>query len=348
MQKPARFLALSVTLIMLIAGCSGRMESRGPDDTIQLRLTHEESETDVQGQYAVRFKELVEQRTDGRVQVDIYSAGQLGTDEDNLKMLEDGAIEAAVSTPSITGSIINENQALSVPFVFSDDMSVNREVLRTSTALNDDLSSVYRERGLEVLSFWTEGYMAWSSNQPINDPEGMGGLRIRTMTSPMLIKAYEVLGANPTPMDAGETYTALQTNMIDATENPLFFIYSGNTHEVQDYLTLSRHHIYVTSTILNAGFLEDLPDDIRGVVEDTVDELDGWSFDLQSEMNEDALAGMRESSIEIVELTDAERETFRDMSLPAREQYGETFGSDADRILSTLIEDVERAEDSRN
>lgn len=297
------------------------------------------------GEYALRFKELVEQRTDGRVEVDIYAAGQLGTDEDNLKMLEDGAVQAAVSTPSITGSVISENQALSIPFVFSDDMSANREVLRTSTALNEDLAGIHRERGLEVLSFWTEGYMAWSSNQPVNDPEGMDGLRVRTMTAPMLLNAYEELGANPTPMDAGETYTALQTNMIDATENPLFFIYSGNTHEVQDYLTLGRHHIYVTSTILNAEFLEGLPDDIQEIVEDTVDELEDWSFDVQSEMNEDALEGMQESNIEIVELTDAERETFRDMSLPVREQFGEIFGSDADRILSTLIEEVEHAED---
>src|SRR5699024_276406 len=140
-----------------------------------------------------------------------------------LKMLEDGAIQAAVSTPSITGSIISENQVLAIPFVFSDDMSVNREVLRTSTALNEDLASIYEEQRLDALNFWTEGHMAWTSNRPINDPEGMDGLKIRTMTSPMLLNSYRALGANPTAMDAGEIYTALQTNMIDGTVNPPFF-----------------------------------------------------------------------------------------------------------------------------
>ncbi len=344
MRKPTALVALFVAVIIAISGCTGEMEPDASEQTIQLKLVHEESEADVQGQYAEEFKDRIEQRTNGRVQVEIYAAGQLGTDKDTLKMLEDGAIQAAISTPSITGSIINENQVLSIPFVFSDDMSVNRDVLRTSTALNEDLADIYEERGLEVLSFWAEGYMAWSSNRSINDPEGMEDLRIRTMTSPMLFKSYQALGANPTPMDAGEIYTALQTNMVDATENPLFFIHSGNTHEVQDYLTLGKHHVYVTSTVLNADFLSSLPEDVRKTIVDTVDDLEGWSFNLQMEMNDDALSEMQNSDIEIVELTAAEREVFKDMSLPARDQYGEIYGPDAERILSTLIDEVERAE----
>src|SRR5699024_12071041 len=129
---------------------------------------------------------LVEGRTDGEVDVVPYSAGQLGTNEDHLKMVEDSAVQAAVTTPSITRSIIPENQVLSVPFVFSEDMDVNFEVLRNSEALNEDLASIYKERGLSVLRFWTEGFMAWTSNRPIGDPAAMAGTRIRTMTSPML------------------------------------------------------------------------------------------------------------------------------------------------------------------
>src|SRR5699024_2210049 len=129
-----------------------------------------------------------------------------------------------------------------------------------------------------ALSFWTEGFMAWTSNTPISDPAAMTGTRIRTMTSPMLLKFYSAIGAHPTPMDAGEVYTALQTNMIDATVNPLFFLYSGNMAEVQEYLTLSRHHIYVTSTVFNSGFLAELPDDVETTVREVVNELEGWSF----------------------------------------------------------------------
>lgn len=345
MQKKSAVTAAVMMLLTLLAGCAADAEDAGAGDPVQLRLVHEEAEADVQGQYAERFKDLVEDRTDGRVEVDIYSAGQLGTDRDSLKMVEDDAVQAAISTPNITASIVEENQVFAIPFVFSDDMAVNREVLRSSEALNEDLAGIYRDRGVEVLSYWTEGFMAWTSNRPIEDPHGMEGLRIRTMTSPMLLTTYQELGANPMPMDAGEIYTALQTNMIDATENPLFFIHSGNTHEVQDYLTIGRHHIYVTSTIMNAEFLESLPEQDRETVEEVVEELDEWVFDLQTEMNEEALEAMEDSDIEITELTDEQRETFREMSLPARDDYVESAGQPGGEMLLTLIDEVQRAED---
>lgn len=329
-----------VAALTVLAGCG----SDPGEEPVTLRIVHEESASDVQGQYAQRFEKLVEARTNGRVEVEVYSAGQLGTDQDSLKMVEDNAVQAAISTPNITAPIVKENQALSIPFVFSDDMQVNREVLRSSTALNDDLAGIYRDRGVEVLSYWTEGFMAWTSNRPIAEPEQMEGLRIRTMTSPMLLTTYQALGANPMPMDAGEIYTALQTNMVEATENPLFFIHSGNTHEVQDYLTQGRHHIYVTSTIMNADFLEGLGAKDRETVESTVDELDGWVFDLQDQMNEDALEELEDSDIATVELTDAQREVYRNKSLEAREEYLQSADKGGADILRTLVGEVEHAE----
>src|SRR5699024_10020502 len=102
--------------------------------------------------------------------------------------------------------------------------------------------------------------------------------------------------------------------MIDATVNPLFFLYSGNMAEVQEYLTLSRHHIYVTSTVFNSGFLMELPDDVEATVREVVNELEGWSFKAQKEANTEALAAMRESDMEVVELSDAQRREFSERS----------------------------------
>lgn len=344
MRNSSTIAVTVVFALTVLAGCGSDSEHGSGKEPVTLRLVHEESASDVQGQYAERFEKLVEARTDGRVEVEVYSAGQLGTDQDSLKMVEDNAVQGAISTPNITAPIVKENQALSIPFVFSDDMKVNREVLRSSTALNEDLAGIYRDRGVEVLSYWTEGFMAWTSNRPIAEPEQMDGLRIRTMTSPMLLTTYQELGANPMSMDAGEIYTALQTNMIEATENPLFFIHSGNTHEVQDYLTRGRHHIYVTSTIMNAGFLDGLPSKDRQTVESTVDELDGWVFDLQGQMNEDALTALEESDITSVELTDDQREVYRNKSLKAREEYLRSADKAGADILRTLVNEVERAE----
>lgn len=336
--------ASCVVVLLAVTACGSSATGTENEAPIELKLVHEESATDVQGRYANKFKELVEKRSNGQIDVTTYSAGQLGTNEDHFKMVEDNVVQAAISTPSITGSIIPENQVLSVPFVFSDDMSVNYRVLRTSTALNEDLASIYEDRGIKALSFWTEGFMAWTSNRPISNPEGMENLRIRTMTSPMLLKSYSALGASPTSMDAGEVYTALQTNMIDATVNPLFFLYSGNTHEVQEYLTLARHHIYVTSTLMNEDFLNSLPRDLRGVVKGTVDDLEEWSFDYQKKANRKALDAMRDSDIEVVELTDKERQVYREMARPVRDQVGDVASPRASEILDSLISEVQDME----
>lgn len=339
----------AIAVAVLAAGftaisCAAETGDDEDSAAVQLRLVHEEADADVQGQYAARFEERVEERTEGRVEVTVYSAGQLGTDQDKLKMVEDEAVQAAISTPNITASIIEENQALSIPFVFSDDMSVNQEVLASSEALNEDLAGIYQQRGVQVLSYWTEGFMAWTSNHRVDEPAGIEGFRVRTMPSPMLINTYEELGANPMPMDAGEIYTALQTNMIDGTENPLFFIHSGNTHEVQDYLTMGQHHIYVTSTMMNSDFLNRLPDQDQQVIEDVVEELDEWVFDLQAEMNEEALEEIAASDIEIIELTDQQRDRFRQMSMKARQDYIDSADQQGAQILETLIEEVEAAE----
>ncbi|WP_068255255.1 TRAP transporter substrate-binding protein DctP [Janibacter corallicola] len=347
MQKHLTVPASLAILLGLLGGCAGDAQDAAESEPVTLRLVHEEGAGDVQGQYAERFEKLVERRTDHRVDVVTYSAGQLGTNDDSLKMVEDNAVQAAISTPSITAPVVEENQALSIPFVFSDDMQVNRKVLDSSKALNQDLAGIYSDRGVEVLGYWTEGFMAWTSNRPIAEPEGMKGLRIRTMTSPMLLTTYEALGANPMPMDAGEIYTALQTNMIDATVNPLFFIYSGNTHEVQDYLTLGRHHIYVTSTIINADFLHGLPARDRKVIESTVDDLDDWVFDVQEQMNEDALTKMKASDISVVELTDSQREVYRKMSMKAREEYLHSADPRGADILRTLVREIKQAEGGR-
>ena len=338
---------LSLAILVGLGGCAGDAQDGAESEPGTRRLVHEEGAGDVQGRYAERVEKLVESRTDHRVDVVVYSAGQLGTNDDSLKMVEDNAVQAAISTPSITAPVVEENQALSVPFVFSDDMQVNRKVLNSSKALNEDLAGVYSDRGVEVLSYWTEGFMAWTSNRPIAEPEGMKGLRIRTMTSPMLMTTYAALGANPMPMDAGEIYTALQTNMIDATVNPLFFIYSGNTHEVQDYLTLGRHHIYVTSTIANADFLDGLPARDRKAVESTVDELDEWVFGVQEQMNKEALTEMKGSDISVVELSDSQREVYRKMSMEAREEYLHSASPRGADILRTLVREIEQAEGSR-
>lgn len=348
MRLRKRYLTVIAAILLVVsASCSTGAHDSDEQKPIVLKFVDEESPADVQGLYASRFKKLVEQRTNGRVRVEIYSAGQLGQDKDHLKLIQDNAVQMAISTPSITSPIIPENGVLSIPFTFSQDMSVNRHVLKNSKALNVDLANIYKDRGIEALSFWTEGFMTWSSDQPIRNPAEMKGLKIRTMTSPVVISAYRSLGANPTPMDAGEIYTALQTGMIDATVNPAFFIYSGGTYQVQDYFTIAKPHIYVTSTLANKDFLASLPSDIRSVVTKTVAELESDAFRKQKQLNAEAINSMEKADIHVVRLSPSQRRKYRALARENRQGYLSLLGDSGEKIYAKLTAEISHAESGR-
>lgn len=315
----------------------------GDGETLNLRFAHEEGQGDVQDLYANKFKEIIEEKSDGNITVDVYTAGQLGTNMDVLQSLQTGAIEIAITSPGFSGDVITESQIMAIPFLFSDNLEVNKKVLNESEALYGPLADKYEEKGLTPFKFWLEGFMYWTANKEVTTPEDMKGLKIRTMPTSLIIKSYELMGANPTPTDSGEIYTMLQTKGIDAQENPLFYVVSSNFLEVQDYLMDSKHHIYTTVTAANQDFFEGLSEDQQNLIREVVDEVNEWSFEMQDEEQKKAMEKAKEEDIEIVELTTEEREAFKELSLEARDLYKEESDA-AKEILETIEKEIEEAE----
>ena len=312
-------------------------------DTITLKFAHEEGQGDVQDLYANEFKEILEEKSDGKFAVDVYTAGTLGTNMDVLQSLQTGAIEIAITSPGFSGDVIPESNIMSIPFLFSDDLEVNKKVLNESEALYGPLAEQYEEKGITPFKFWLEGFMYWTANKEITTPEDMKGVKMRTMPSNLIIQAYESMGASPQSTDSGEIYTMLQTKGIDAQENPLFYVYSSNFHEVQDYLMDSKHHIYTTVTAANQEFFEGLDEADQELIEEVVQEVNDWSFEMQEEEAEKALDGIQEEEIELIELTSEEREAFKEMTLDVREEYKKE-GDIATEIIETLEKEIEEAE----
>lgn len=355
-KKRLLWLIIAVfTLSLVLAACGGNDEGGGDEGnagsgdeaSLTLKFAHEEGQGDVQDLYANKFKELIEEETDGRINVDIYTAGTLGTNMDVLQSLQTGAIELAITSPGFSGDVIPESNIMSVPFLFSDNLEVNKKVLNESEALYGPLADQYVAQGIKPFKFWQEGFMWWTANDSITTPEEMSGQKLRTMPSNLIIKAYEHMGANPTPTDSGEIYTMLQTKGIDAQENPLFYIVNSNFLEVQDYLMDSKHHIYTTVTAANLDFFDSLPEEDQQIIADVVEEVNEWSFTMQDEEAEKALEKAKEEDIEIVELTSEEREAFKELSLPVREDYA-AESDIAKEILEIIEKEIEEAEAELN
>lgn len=343
--------AISLILVMImLVGCGGSEKptdstNNGGKETYIIKLAHEEAPGSFQDLYAKKFAEVLKENTNGKVDVEIFTIGQLGSDQDILQSLQTGVINMALTSPGTTGNLIPEAQFFNLHFLFSDDMEKNKEILNESKAINEMLTEVYAQKGIKVLAYWTEGFMNWTSNKPLKTLDDFSGFKMRTMQSPLIISSYKAYGANPTAVPFSDVYSSLQLNMIDGQENPIFYIEHNNLHEVQDYLTLSRHAIYVAATAINPDFYDSLPSDIQQAILDTVDEIRDYSFDMQREMNDSALDRMIESSgIEVIELTTEAREEFRQKSLPIRDEYVKQVGGIAEEIMKTLVQEIETIE----
>lgn len=342
------WIALSVLLLASLAACGdgeqGKSEAAKGEQTWKFAI--EEIEGSVQHKYATEFKQRIEARSDGRINVTVYPYGQLGTSSQLTELVQLGSIQFAMASPGHLGSVVPEVQLFSQHFLFSDDESINHDILTGNQPLYDTLGEAYRERSLQLLAIFQEGWMAWTANRELGSPDDFGGLKIRTMNSPLLIQAYKLYGANPTTMAYSEVYSGLQLNMIDAQVNPVFAIEEMSFYEVQSHMTMGRHLPFITTVAVNPQFYDGLSESDREMVQAVKAELDDMIFDYQRQLNSERLERIRASSdIEIVELDDEQREAFRAASMPIRDKYRELAGERGDMLLKILTSAVQAAEE---
>jgi tripartite ATP-independent transporter DctP family solute receptor len=253
------------------------------------RFAIEESKGSVQHRYAKRFEELVEGRTDGRVDVVVYPYGTLGTSTQITEQLAMGVVEFAMASPGSLGKFIPELQVFLLHFVLPERQDDLRRVLRDPELLAA-LDPLYATKGLELLAVFSEGQMAWTLKQEVRSPKDFGGLKMRVMTSPILLAAYAAYGASPTPMPYAEVYSGLQLNMIDGQVNPVFAIERQKFHEVTDWLIFPGHAAFITTAVANRAFLEELPESLRSAVVTSLEELEPWIFAEQTGLESQCLA----------------------------------------------------------
>jgi C4-dicarboxylate-binding protein DctP len=352
-------LTLILSLALVVVACSSGSNNQTSSDTsgntssdggkkqekVIIKFAHEEAEQDLQGLYVTKFKELIEARDDVEVEVEIYPVGTLGTDLGIAEQLQQGAIQMAISSPGTTGTLVPEAQFVALKFLFSDDMKVNNEVLNTSKALNEVLAGQYLKHDMKVLHFWQEGFNSWTSNKAIHTPEDLKGFKMRTQTSPLMVKSYEVMGANPTALDWSEVFSAIQLGTIDGQENPDFWIYASGVYEIQEHLIIAAHSIYITSTVANQQFFESQTPEVQNAILETIDELRGYATEIETDLNGKAIKAMKDSGkTNVITLTEDERAQFKAVSEPTYTDYVNLAGGKSQEIIDLLVQEIKEAE----
>ena len=312
------------------------------------RYAHEEYEGDVQDVFAYDFKEYIEDNSDHTVQV--YRFGELGESSDIMEQTQAGILNFVNQSPGFTGALIPEAQIFFIPYLMPTDMDTVITFFRESEAINEMFPKLYAEHGLELLQMYPEGEMVVTANTPIKEPSDFNNKKIRVMTNPLLSETYDAFGATPTPLPWGEVYGALQTNMIQGQENPIFWIESGGLYEVSPHLTFTKHGWFTTAMMANQDFYNGLPDEDQKLVQDAADYAFEKIIEHIDGLAEKSLEKIKEASDEVTvtRLNDEQIEAFKARAPQVEEKFIEMTGEGGKELLNQFQEDLKEVQSGSN
>lgn len=309
------------------------------------RFGLEEIEGSVQYEYAAEFGRLIEEKTDGEVTVELFPYGALGGLTDIYDAVQGGAIQLAFGS-GFLGGTVPESQIFSLNFVLPDDEWMSTQVLNSDAFLKSEpMQTAFRDRGLHPIAVVPEGWQVWTANKEIRTPEDMANWQIRVMDNRLLQETYRAYGAQPTTIEYGELYSALQQGQAEGNIQPVFAHQEMSFYEVQDYMIFANQAQFIATAMANRDWYDSLSDEHKQAIDEATSELVRYIHDVQTELNENRLDIITDNSdIEIVRLTDEEREVFRELSLPVRDTFREMTGETGSALLDLLLEEVEKAE----
>ncbi len=294
-------------LLVSIALVFGAAHAQQP---IVIKFSHVVAENTPKGKGALKFKEIAELRTKGRVKVEIYPNSQLFKDGEEMQMLQLGNVQMLAPSVSKFGPLgAREFEIFDLPYVFD-----NYEELHTVTAgpIGQALFKKLESKGIVGLAYWDNGFKVMSANKPLRTPADFRGLKMRIQSSKVLDAQMRALGATPQVMAFSEVYQALQTGVVDGTENPPSNLYTQKMNEVQKYVTRSDHGVIEYAVIVNKKFWDGLPADLRATLEGAMKEATKYANDIARQENEDALAKVRATGkTQIIELTPEEKKAWK-------------------------------------
>jgi TRAP-type transport system periplasmic protein len=280
----------------------------------------------------VRYAQLVRERTQGRVAIQIHHSRQLGDERQVVEGLQLGTVHLTVTSTGPLGGFVPDMNVLDLPFLFRDashaykvlDGEIGRELLAKFEAV-----------GITGLAFWENGFRhITTSKKLVERPADLKGLKIRVMENRVHQAAFRQLGADATPMAWGEVFTSLQQGLLDAQENPIPIVSTFKLYEVQKYLSLTGHVYSPAPVLMSKKTWDRMPSDLQKILFDTAMEVAKVQRQLNRGQEEKQLGELRAKGMTVIEHPD--RAAFREAMKPVFEQFQGQFGKGlVQRIANT-------------
>ncbi|TCS58973.1 tripartite ATP-independent transporter DctP family solute receptor [Primorskyibacter sedentarius] len=275
----------------------------------------------------LKFEELVETGSNEEIDVQIFPSSQMGPDREMIEGVQTGVLEMAVPPSSFFAGWDPAFGVIELPYMYaSKDIAL--DVL--NGAAGDDMMARLESQGLVGLGWMELGVRNITNNtRPIATPEDLEGVKLRTMKVPAHVATFEALGANPTPMNFGEVYSALQQGVIDGQENPLAIITSARFYEVQKYLSTTGHVFAVYLPVMSKFFFDSLSEEHQALVMESMAAAETYQQELIEAEVASQLEEIRAAGVEVLELTAEQRKAFAEKTEAVRLQYRDEVGAEA-------------------
>ena len=303
-------------------------------DPIVIKFSHVVTPDTPKGKGAEKFKELAEKYTNGKVKVEVYPNSQLYKDKEEVDALQLGAVQMLAPSLAKFGPLgAREFEVFDLPFILPSKAALRKV---TEGDLGKRLFKKLESKGIVGLGYWDNGFKVMSANKPLRTPEDFRGLKMRIQSSKVLEAQMRALGAIPQVMAFSEVYQALQTGVVDGSENTPSNMYTQKHHEVQKFITLSDHGYIGYAVIANKKFWDGLPGDVRGQLEKAMAEATAYANQISQTENDEALAEIKKSGrSELIELTPEQKAAWRKALEPL-------YADMASRVGKETIEEFQR------
>ncbi|MFD2922225.1 TRAP transporter substrate-binding protein [Halobacillus naozhouensis] len=331
MKKKLKGLMIGLAIpCLVVLGACGSTETSGSSETgIQERtlragigLPKEHPE----GQGLAKFKEIVEEKTDGKITIDAYYNAQLGDDQKMVGGLQAGTLDITIPSTSPMVGTIKQFGIFDFPFLFNSGEEADAVL---DGPVGQKVLDKLPQHGLVGLAYWENGFRNLTNSvHPVDSVEDFEGLKIRTMQNEVHLDVFKKLGANPTPMPFSEVFTALEGQTIDGQENPLATILSNKFYEVQDYLSLTKHVYTPFVFLISKMTWDDLSEEEQKIIKEAAIEAGEYQRKANRKANEEALEELKAEGIKVNEFSQKEKEKIKELIQPVIDKYSKKYGED--------------------
>lgn len=290
---------------------------------------------------ALKFSDLVAERTHGEVKVVVHPNSELGVAVDQAQMVQTGAITMAMLPAGHVATIVPEVQVFNIPFFFPGDVHEMAKVVN-GPAINA-LEKNFSKKDITLLSILPHAPKQFTSNKPIRIPADFKGQKIRTMSSPLIVESYKLLGATPVPINYHEVYTALQLGTVDGEENPFWAIGEMKFYEVQKHIVVSNHAYLATIFFINQGIFTGLPENFQKIIAETAKEI--LPYQLKAELdidkeNENKIRAYKGTTV--TELSPEAVEAFKQALKPVKDIYIKMVGDSGKEVVTAYEKEINK------